>query len=120
WGGRGWTFWQYDDCGTVPGISGCVDLDRYHGSDLTRVTYVRDFGLSVAVPEASVKQAASTTYTIAISRDNWFVPITPSVTGLPAGATARFKSNPTSLASTLLTVTASSLASATPTGVYQL
>jgi lysozyme len=27
WGGDSWTFWQYDDCGTVPGISGCVDLD---------------------------------------------------------------------------------------------
>lgn len=27
WGGSGWTFWQYDDCGSVPGIEGCVDLD---------------------------------------------------------------------------------------------
>ncbi len=27
WGGNGWTFWQYTDCGIVPGISGCVDLD---------------------------------------------------------------------------------------------
>jgi GH25 family lysozyme M1 (1,4-beta-N-acetylmuramidase) len=27
WGGYSWTFWQYDNCGTVPGISGCVDLD---------------------------------------------------------------------------------------------
>jgi lysozyme len=27
WGGNSWTFWQYDNCGTVPGISGCVDLD---------------------------------------------------------------------------------------------
>src|SRR5439155_22243626 len=24
WGGRGWTFWQYDNCGHVSGISGCV------------------------------------------------------------------------------------------------
>jgi GH25 family lysozyme M1 (1,4-beta-N-acetylmuramidase) len=32
WEGRGWTFWQWDDCGNVPGISGCVDRDyyRYH------------------------------------------------------------------------------------------
>ena len=28
WGGRGWTIWQYDDCGSVAGIAGCVDLDR--------------------------------------------------------------------------------------------
>lgn len=39
WGGRGWTFWQYDDCGSVPGIAGCVDLDRYNGLDLTPVTF---------------------------------------------------------------------------------
>jgi GH25 family lysozyme M1 (1,4-beta-N-acetylmuramidase) len=32
WGGRGWTFWQYDNCGRVAGISGCVDLDRYRGT----------------------------------------------------------------------------------------
>ena len=39
WGGHGWTFWQYSNCGTVPGISGCVDLDRYNGSDLTGMTF---------------------------------------------------------------------------------
>ena len=36
-GGRGWTFWQYTSDGTVPGIAGRVDLDRYQGSDFTRV-----------------------------------------------------------------------------------
>jgi GH25 family lysozyme M1 (1,4-beta-N-acetylmuramidase) len=39
WGGRGWTFWQYSDCGSVPGISGCVDQDRFKGSDFTGVTW---------------------------------------------------------------------------------
>ena len=38
WGGHSWTFWQYDDCGSVPGISGCVDLDRFNGMDLAPVT----------------------------------------------------------------------------------
>jgi lysozyme len=28
----GWTFWQYADNGTVPGISGAVDLDEYNGT----------------------------------------------------------------------------------------
>jgi GH25 family lysozyme M1 (1,4-beta-N-acetylmuramidase) len=37
WAGRGWTFWQYTSDGTVPGIAGRVDLDRYQGSDFTRV-----------------------------------------------------------------------------------
>jgi lysozyme len=34
WGGRGWTFWQWTDCWHVDGISGCVDGDRYNGTDL--------------------------------------------------------------------------------------
>jgi lysozyme len=28
WGGRGWTVWQHDDCGSVAGIKGCVDRNR--------------------------------------------------------------------------------------------
>lgn len=39
WGGHGWTFWQYSNCGAVAGISGCVDLDRYNGSDLAGMTF---------------------------------------------------------------------------------
>ncbi|HEX9123681.1 MAG TPA: GH25 family lysozyme [Actinomycetota bacterium] len=38
WQGNGWTFWQYTDCGSVPGIQGCVDLDWYESSDFTPVT----------------------------------------------------------------------------------
>lgn len=34
WAGRGWTLWQYDDCGSVAGITGCVDLDRLNGVDI--------------------------------------------------------------------------------------
>ena len=37
WGGRSWTFWQYTSDGSVPGISGRVDLDRYNGTDLSKV-----------------------------------------------------------------------------------
>ncbi len=37
WGGNGWTFWQYTSSGTVPGISGRVDLNRYKGTDFTKV-----------------------------------------------------------------------------------
>ena len=29
WSGNGWTFWQYGNCGTVPGVDGCVDVDWY-------------------------------------------------------------------------------------------
>jgi lysozyme len=41
WGGNGWTFWQHSDTGSVPGIVGDVDLDRFNGSAL---------GSSVLVP----------------------------------------------------------------------
>jgi GH25 family lysozyme M1 (1,4-beta-N-acetylmuramidase) len=37
WAGKGWTFWQYTSSGTVSGISGRVDLDRFNGTSLTRV-----------------------------------------------------------------------------------
>jgi GH25 family lysozyme M1 (1,4-beta-N-acetylmuramidase) len=40
WGGRGWTFWQYTSSGTVPGISGNVDLDRYNGSQLASSLFI--------------------------------------------------------------------------------
>jgi GH25 family lysozyme M1 (1,4-beta-N-acetylmuramidase) len=37
WGGSGWTLWQYTSSGSVPGISGRVDLDRFNGLDLSRL-----------------------------------------------------------------------------------
>jgi GH25 family lysozyme M1 (1,4-beta-N-acetylmuramidase) len=37
WGGLGWTFWQYTSSGTVPGIEGRVDLDRYRSHDFSPV-----------------------------------------------------------------------------------
>ena len=37
WGGKSWTFWQYTSDGSVSGISGRVDLDRYNGTDLSKV-----------------------------------------------------------------------------------
>ncbi|MFB3739038.1 MAG: GH25 family lysozyme [Candidatus Velamenicoccus archaeovorus] len=38
WQGNGWTFWQYSNQGSVPGIGGRVDLDWYETSDFTPVT----------------------------------------------------------------------------------
>jgi GH25 family lysozyme M1 (1,4-beta-N-acetylmuramidase) len=37
WGGNGWTFWQYTSSGSVPGIDGRVDLDRYRYTSFDRV-----------------------------------------------------------------------------------
>ena len=40
WGGHGWTFWQHSSTGSVPGISGSVDLDRFNGSALPESLFV--------------------------------------------------------------------------------
>lgn len=37
WSGHGWTFWQWTDCGSVAGIKGCVDKDRYAGTHIGRL-----------------------------------------------------------------------------------
>jgi GH25 family lysozyme M1 (1,4-beta-N-acetylmuramidase) len=37
WGSAGWTFWQYTSSGSVPGISGRVDLNRYNGANLAPI-----------------------------------------------------------------------------------
>ena len=38
WDGRGWAFWQWTSCASVPGISGCADEDRFEGTDLSPYT----------------------------------------------------------------------------------
>ena len=37
WQGNGWTIWQYSNCGNVPGITGCVDLDWFDGLDFAPI-----------------------------------------------------------------------------------
>jgi GH25 family lysozyme M1 (1,4-beta-N-acetylmuramidase) len=120
WGGRGWTFWQYDDCGTVPGIGGCVDLDRYNGTDLTTVTYGATFALTSTPASGSVRQGSSTTFTIGIARTFFTLPVGLTVSGLPAGATATLGPTPTSGSSATLTVTTSKTGTITPVGSYRL
>jgi lysozyme len=40
WGGSGWAFWQHSSTGTVPGIGGAVDLDRFNGWSLPASLFV--------------------------------------------------------------------------------
>ncbi len=37
WQGNGWTIWQHSNCGNVPGINGCVDLDWFDGLDFAPI-----------------------------------------------------------------------------------
>jgi GH25 family lysozyme M1 (1,4-beta-N-acetylmuramidase) len=118
WGGHGWTFWQYTDCGHVLGISGCVDLDRYNGTDLTAVTYAPSW--SVSGSPTSVKQGATGAMTINISRQYFTLPVTLSVSGLPDGATATLDADTTTASSMTLHVTTSNTGTITPVGTHDL
>jgi GH25 family lysozyme M1 (1,4-beta-N-acetylmuramidase) len=40
WGGLGWTLWQHSSTGSVPGIAGKVDLDRFNGTSLPASLFV--------------------------------------------------------------------------------
>jgi GH25 family lysozyme M1 (1,4-beta-N-acetylmuramidase) len=119
WGGNGWTFWQYTSDGTVPGITGRVDLDRYNGTDFTPVAY-STFKLSATVPSGYVKQGRSSAVAVGIARTNFTSAIALDVTGLPAGATAAYDANPVDDNGAVLTVTTDPDPAATPTGTYPL
>jgi GH25 family lysozyme M1 (1,4-beta-N-acetylmuramidase) len=118
WGGRGWTFWQYSNCGSVPGISGCVDLDRYNGTDLGAVAY-STFKLTATAP-SGVKQGASGTASVGIIRTNFDAGVQLDVKGLPAGSTLSFDANPVDDNGALMTVKTASDPAATSTGTYPL
>jgi len=120
WGGHGWTFWQYSDCGSVLGIGGCVDLDRFNGTDLTKVTYDPDFMLSTSPAKQWAKQGTTSAFTINIARQYFTLPVSLSVTGLPAGATGALDADTTTAGSTTYRVTTSNAGTITPTGTYPL
>jgi GH25 family lysozyme M1 (1,4-beta-N-acetylmuramidase) len=119
WNGNGYTFWQYTDCGHVAGITtGCVDLDRYNGSDLTAVTYNPTFSVVAAPPSQSIMRGATTTFAITINRSEFVPPVTLSLTSpLPSGTTYSFSTNPVTGSTSTLTITTSNVPAVTPPGV---
>ena len=72
WAGTGWTFWQYTSSGTVPGISGRVDLNRFNGTDFSAV-------LLTTTPTGPIPTAA--------------LDITPSATVITWGETVVIKAS---------------------------
>jgi len=117
WGGNGWKFWQYSNAGSVSGISGRVDLDRFNGTDLAAQAY-SVFRIS-AKAGSQVKQGQTgAAATVGIARTNFPSGITLDVAGLPAGATGTFVDSPTTSTSATLHVTTD--AGTTPTGTYPL
>jgi len=125
WGGHGWTFWQYDDCGSVVGIGGCVDLDRYNGTDFTKVTYGADFSLAASgsadtSTSASVKQGGSTDFTVTINRTWFTLPVALSFSGLPTGASGSLSVTSTAGTTATLHLSTSNIGTVTPTGTYPI
>jgi GH25 family lysozyme M1 (1,4-beta-N-acetylmuramidase) len=119
WSGNGWTFWQYTDCGHVAGITtGCVDLDRFGGTDLTPVTYHPDFAVSVSPASQSVTRGSTTTFTVNVARTEFVPAVTLSLAStMPSGTTAVFSPNPVTGTSSTLTITTSNVPTVTPPGV---
>jgi GH25 family lysozyme M1 (1,4-beta-N-acetylmuramidase) len=67
WNGQGWTFWQWTNCASVPGIANCTDGDRMNGTNPGSVA-IQPYPSGVPVlstppsivgpPEAGTKLAA--------------------------------------------------------------
>lgn len=120
WGGRSWTFWQYTNNGSVPGISARVDLDRFNGTDLTAVTYNPDFSLATGPAAVTMKQGASSAVNVSVVRDWFSLPVTLAVGGLPPGAKATLTANPVNGSGTTLSVSTSASGTITPPGTYPI
>lgn len=52
WGSSGWRFWQWTDCGHIPGTRHCIDQDRFSGTSFTPVA-VSTAPLNIAPPVAT-------------------------------------------------------------------
>jgi hypothetical protein len=81
WQGNGWAFWQYSDCGSVPGIQGCVDLDWYESSDFAPVTIPSP---DTVAPVASVATPTGVVGPVAVSFSEIVHGVTPQNVALTA------------------------------------
>ncbi|HVS84858.1 MAG TPA: glycoside hydrolase family 25 protein [Gaiellaceae bacterium] len=52
WGGKGWTWWQWTDCSTVPGFVHCSDGDRMNGNNPATTAIAHYPGGAAAVATA--------------------------------------------------------------------
>ena len=72
WSGLGWTFWEWSDCATVPGLAHCTDGDRYAGTDPGAVTIASyPGGAPAAASPPTIVGTAQTTKTLAGLPGSW-------------------------------------------------
>jgi len=107
-------------CATLGALAGC-------GGSGSSQTEPAAFTLAVSPATLTAEQGASANYTVTLTSQHGFsAAVTPTVAGLPTGATATFQPasvTPTTAgAQTTLTVTAGAAGAATPTpvGTYTL
>jgi hypothetical protein len=81
---------------------------------------VMSFSLSPTTTAASTQQGKPASWTINISRSSFPAGVDLSASGLPLGTTASFSADPAGGASSILTVTTSNCATATPRGTYPI
>lgn len=86
WGGHGWTLWQRSDCGRVPGIRGCVDVNRLAGRSLAALTIMVP---DTRPPSVRVSRATSVTSPVAVSFDEVVGGVSPQNVSLRSPGTDR-------------------------------
>lgn len=77
WSGNGWTFWQYSNCGAIPGIDGCLDLDWYGSSDFGPVTIPSP---DITPPTLSIATPTGVTGPVVVSFNEVVRQVTPENT----------------------------------------
>ena len=97
-----WAFWQHTDKGTVPGIAGAVDLDRFNGTvaELQALaggggggggggaTTCSSATMAADLPEGACVQAASDAIWYQCDGSGWATPVNATAATGPAGACA--------------------------------
>jgi hypothetical protein len=83
WGGIGWTFWQYTSSGSVPGITGRVDLNRYNGTDFSPVQLT-------STPTGPIGQTAALDITPSANVITWGNSVVLKASFGPSGAGRTF------------------------------
>lgn len=90
---------------TFTGTSGALTHSATASLTVTAAPPTPGFTLAVSPSNQNVKAGTSTTFTVTINRRLFILPITFTVSGLPASTTAGFSPSPTGGGTTTLTVT---------------